>query len=257
MSSSSPVILIFGAGANVGLSIAQKFKSSGYSVVAVARNPSTELQQTASRIYPADLSSSVGQISDIFSKCKADVGIPNVVIYNAYSLAFASGADPLAVAPDAFAKDLAVNTASAYTAAHEAAKCFAELPQDFQHGRTFIYTGNMMSNLIVPETFSLGAGKCAMAYVIETAANVYASQGQSGSKGTWYYGNEMTAEGQSVMSKISGEAHAERYWALANNGGKQEPWNDTFVKGEGYKDFESKWDRPLKRVSELMKQVGG
>lgn len=112
----------------------------------------------------------------------------------------------------------------------------------------------MQFSVIVDQTVSLGAGKNAMYYVIETAANIYGKAGK-GQKGFWYVADERTEKGESVMGAISGPAHAEFFWELVNLK-EQGPWNGTFVMGKGYKDFESHRDRPMTTVGELMGNLG-
>lgn len=53
---------------------------------------------------------------------------------------------------------------------------------------------------------------------------------------SFYYGDERLANGDFVGGAISGIAHAERYWELSQDR-KQRPWMDTFVAGQGYKEF--------------------
>ncbi len=55
---------------------------------------------------------------------------------------------------------------------------------------------------------------------------------------SFYYVDERTENGQSVMSAIDGRAHGEFCFELARSEG-QGPWDATFVKGIGYRDFES------------------
>ena len=52
----------------------------------------------------------------------------------------------------------------------------------------------------------------------------------------FYYADERTPDGAPVYSAIDGEAHAKMYWQLAI-GDEQGPWQATFVKGVGYRDF--------------------
>lgn len=79
--SSPKVIIIFGAGANVGLATARKFAEEGYKVAAVSRNPSEELKQIASLILPADLKDP-SQVEAVFDKVTQQLGVPDVVVYN-------------------------------------------------------------------------------------------------------------------------------------------------------------------------------
>ncbi len=51
----------------------------------------------------------------------------------------------------------------------------------------------------------------------------------------FYYGDERKADGSAAMG-VDGEAHGKLYVALAE-GKEQGPWQQTFVKGVGYKKF--------------------
>jgi len=244
---SSPVLLVFGAGGNVGLSVLKKFRTGGYKTAAVARNASDAVKAASDKTYQADLTDS-SQVARIFHQVEEDLGQPTVVVYNAYAAHFVNGADPLTLLVSDFATDLAVNVTSSY----EAAKCFAALPPS-NHNKVFIFTGNMEFSMLVPEVLSLGVGKNATAYVIETAANVYGIQGK-GEKGFYYFGDERFEDGYPTMGKIDGEAHGEFYWELAQKK-EQGPWNATFVKGKGYVDFETKRDRDLVSAAVLIEKA--
>ena len=52
----------------------------------------------------------------------------------------------------------------------------------------------------------------------------------------FYYADERKADGSPAYFDISGEAHAELYVQLAESK-SQGPWQQTFVKGTGYKHF--------------------
>lgn len=52
----------------------------------------------------------------------------------------------------------------------------------------------------------------------------------------FYYADERKADGSAAYSSIDGEAHGKHYLQLAE-GKEQEPWQQTFVKGMGYKKF--------------------
>jgi hypothetical protein len=244
---SSPVLLIFGAGGNTGLSVVQKFRQGGYKTATVSRNPSDALKAASDTSYPADLSD-LSTVERIFREVEADLGQPSVVIYNAYAMHLSSPDDPFACSASDFAADTAVNITSAYAAM----KAFATLPKS-EHNKVFIFTGNMQFSMLVPDVASLGAGKNAVAYLIETAANVYGVKGK-GEKGFWYVGDERLEDGYSVMAKIDGHAHGEFYWELAQKR-EQGPWYATFVRGKGYVDFETKRDRPLETSTPLMERA--
>ena len=87
----------------------------------------------------------------------------------------------------------------------------------------------------------MGVGKNAMAYVIQTAAEVYGVKG-GGKKGFWYFADQRFDDGSSMMATIDGPAHGEYYWDLVNQK-TQGPWNNTFVKDKGYKKFDGELSR--------------
>ena len=80
---SAPVLLIFGAGANVGLSIARKFKQEGYKIAAVSRTIKDDLKQVADKTIASNLNPD--EVESIFSQVEKDLGVPSVVIYNGQS----------------------------------------------------------------------------------------------------------------------------------------------------------------------------
>ena len=79
-----PIVLIFGAGANVGLSIASKFKREGYEVVAVSRTIREELKKVSKKTFASSLLPE--EVLKIYEEVEKDLGTPNVVIYNGGSL---------------------------------------------------------------------------------------------------------------------------------------------------------------------------
>lgn len=50
---------------------------------------------------------------------------------------------------------------------------------------------------------------------------------------SFYYADQRTPEGDSVMQNVSGEAHGDFLIELASKK-EQGPWQATFVKGKGY-----------------------
>jgi NAD(P)-dependent dehydrogenase (short-subunit alcohol dehydrogenase family) len=75
------VLLLLGAGQNVGLATITAFKAQGYKVASASRNPSDAIQKAADLVLKADFSVSLC-IPDIFDKVETTLGIPNVVVYN-------------------------------------------------------------------------------------------------------------------------------------------------------------------------------
>ena len=93
----------------------------------------------------------------------------------------------------------------------------------------------MYSSYICPEAVTLGVGKTASANFIEGAAQIYGKD-QGGEKGFWYFADERFEGGESMMTFLDKENHAQHYWALSQQR-SQGPWNYTFVKGKGYVSF--------------------
>ena len=114
--------------------------------------------------------------------------------------------------------------------------------------KVFIYTGNGFPTSIVPEQPGLGSGKAASAYLIESAAHAL------GKGSHWYFADERLPDGNPVMTDLSGEAHADAYWALAGEK-EQGPWNYTFVKGKGYVRFGDVVDHRYTPIAELFAKL--
>ena len=80
MANTRPVVLIFGAGANVGLSVAQKFKDNSYAVAAVSRTIKDELKEVAHKTIACSVTPE--EVPKIFAEVEKELGPPSVVIYN-------------------------------------------------------------------------------------------------------------------------------------------------------------------------------
>lgn len=106
--------------------------------------------------------------------------------------------------------------------------------------------------MILPGFISQGAGKSATAHMIAAAASAYKDRGfryvicnghmsddERLTKRRFYYVDERKTDGTAAF-KVDGEAHSKIFWELAE-GKTQGPWLQTFVKGEGYRDFSSQF----------------
>jgi hypothetical protein len=83
--------------------------------------------------------------------------------------------DPLSITLEDVIKDLNVNTLSTLVAAQEAIKSFATLTS--AASRTFIFTGNILNQQIIPPLMSAGIGKAATSHILESAATAYKDVG--------------------------------------------------------------------------------
>jgi NAD(P)-dependent dehydrogenase (short-subunit alcohol dehydrogenase family) len=81
MAGTSPVILILGAGPNIGLTVARTFASRGYKVAIAARSLK-EADSTDNQLnIPSDFSNT-DDVVNAFKKVNKVFGIPSVVVYN-------------------------------------------------------------------------------------------------------------------------------------------------------------------------------
>jgi len=81
MPSTSPIIIILGAGANIGQAVARTFASRGYKVALAARS----LDESESTGDLLNIKSDFSKSEDVlsaFKKVNEVFGIPSVVIYN-------------------------------------------------------------------------------------------------------------------------------------------------------------------------------
>lgn len=81
MAAKSPVVLILGAGPNVGQAIARTFASKGYKIALAARSLK-EADSTDSQLNISSDFSKTDDVVNAFDKVKEVFGIPSVVVYN-------------------------------------------------------------------------------------------------------------------------------------------------------------------------------
>lgn len=84
MPSTSPVILILGAGPNIGQAVARIFASKGYKVALVARSIK-EADSTEGQLNIASDFANTDDVVNVFTRVKKELGIPTVVVYNGRS----------------------------------------------------------------------------------------------------------------------------------------------------------------------------
>ena len=81
MATKAPVVLILGAGSNIGQSVARKFASNGYKVALAARSLK-EADSTDNQLNILSDFSKTEDVVNAFTKVKQVFGIPSVVVYN-------------------------------------------------------------------------------------------------------------------------------------------------------------------------------
>lgn len=85
MTGASPIVLILGAGANIGQGVAKAFAAKSYRVALSSRKAPT-VNFTPDQVHiPSDLSD-LESVTRVFSKVKELLGdVPSVVVYNGAS----------------------------------------------------------------------------------------------------------------------------------------------------------------------------
>ena len=78
---SSKVVLILGAGSNIGKALVQKFSSNGFKVAIAARTLHKEVTDSSDFSVKNDFTDPT-TIASIFASVKSELGAPSVVIYN-------------------------------------------------------------------------------------------------------------------------------------------------------------------------------
>lgn len=77
----SPIILILGAGPNIGQSVAKTFLSKGYKV-ALATRSAKETESTSTQLNIKSDFSVPSDVESAFEKTTSTFGTPSVVVYN-------------------------------------------------------------------------------------------------------------------------------------------------------------------------------
>lgn len=201
----------------------------GYLVCAVSRNPEFPL---ADLCLQADFSNP-SSIEHVFARCEKQLGVPNVVIFNAFSWNSMGTSNPLEADVEGFQRDLNINTVSAFAAMKAAVKEFGKLGPEIK--KTFLFTGNKGNTLICPQLGLLALTKSATWYLIQTILASYSPEEET-TKPRFYFVDERSPNGKGIYF-ISGAAHAKFFLELAERV-DQGPPLATFVRGVGYKKFE-------------------
>lgn len=82
--STSPVVLILGAGANIGANVARAFATKGYKVALAARKLKDETNEDGQLTISSDFADP-SSFATTFAKVREALGEPSVVVYNGTS----------------------------------------------------------------------------------------------------------------------------------------------------------------------------
>ncbi|KAI0490426.1 hypothetical protein F4859DRAFT_520242 [Xylaria cf. heliscus] len=232
-----PVALIIGAGAAVGKASAEAFAAAGYKVAVASRTQ--KLDASKFPFFKFDAAEST-QVPALFKKVHQEVGVPEVVIYNAYASAPADLTAALDIdTVENFQKRMNVNAISPTIVADEAVKGFLELESQGKlgpNGATYLFTGNALNDKPLLGFFSLGIGKTTSAYAVEYLART----AYNDKPFSFYYVDERETDGRPMYKGVNADAHANAFLELAQKPG-QGPWQHTFSKQKGYAAFAKDW----------------
>jgi NAD(P)-dependent dehydrogenase (short-subunit alcohol dehydrogenase family) len=167
-SSGKPVAVITGVGPGLGAALARRFAAT-YAVANLARKKDylkalgDEIRQSGATVLdlPCDVSDRA-QIVDAFRTVRADLGEPEVLLYNAGSGAFGTIVD---ISPEQYEADWRVNAFGAFVAAKEVA------PAMIARGRgTMLFTGATAGVKAGAKSISFGPAKFAMRGLAQSLA---------------------------------------------------------------------------------------
>lgn len=168
---SAPVALIVGCGPGIGGAFASRLVARGYSVAVAARRIDRLQSQAESlncRAYGVDVGSPAS-VTDLFRDIERDMGIPEVVLFNAAARYPAAITE---LSPDIVAQSLQINALGAFAVAQEAASRMLPL------GRGAIFfTGATASVKGFARSSAFAMGKFAVRGLAQSLAKELGPQG--------------------------------------------------------------------------------
>jgi NAD(P)-dependent dehydrogenase (short-subunit alcohol dehydrogenase family) len=170
------VVAVFGVGPGLGASVARRFAREGYAVALLARGEAS-LRETLAHltreggsagVFPAD-AGDAGSVSSAFSRVRAELGTPEVLVYNAG--AYQMGGI-LELDPAAFESAWRVNCLGGFLSAREV------LPAMLERGRgTLLFTGATASLRGSARFASLAVGKFGLRALAQSLAREFGPRG--------------------------------------------------------------------------------
>lgn len=170
--------VVAGVGPGMGLAIAQRFAAEGHALALLARSEEqigryaaalSEEYGVNAGAYPADLADP-DAIAAVFAEIRADMGDPEVLIYNA---ARWQAVPAMELAPDTFARDLSLSVVGALACAQQVSAAMQ------QGGGSLLFTGGGLA--LYPQygkgVASLTAGKSALRGLVYALAGELAPAG--------------------------------------------------------------------------------
>jgi NAD(P)-dependent dehydrogenase (short-subunit alcohol dehydrogenase family) len=218
----SLVAFIIGAGPHIGAAVGTLLKQNGYRIALGSRNP--KIDETKAGFYPVKVdASSPESIQAAFQTVNAELGPPNVVIYNAASFhPLPTPEDPLSLPLESLQSSTAVGL-GVFAAAQQAIAGFRSgVHKDAP--KAFIVTGNLLPFIAaLPSYTSLDIQKVVSARLVETFATAYKNDIR------FYFASLVSPSGEIPEDfPKSADTHAQVYWDLIN-GGTQGNWDHRFT----------------------------
>jgi NAD(P)-dependent dehydrogenase (short-subunit alcohol dehydrogenase family) len=212
------VAAVFGVGPGLGASVARRFAREGYAVAllargeAAAREVRTDIQKQGGRaeVFTAD-AGDAGSVSAAFSRIRAELGAPEVLVYNAGAFHVASVLD---LDPSTFEAAWRTNCLGGFLCAREV------LPAMLERGRgTLLFSGATASLRGAARFAGLAVGKFGLRALAQSLAREVGPQGIhvahvviDGMIDTPRVRG--MAPGRSASTRLSPEDLAETYWQL-------------------------------------------
>ncbi|KAI1180460.1 hypothetical protein F4777DRAFT_317586 [Nemania sp. FL0916] len=231
------VALLIGVGNAVGKASAETFAAAGYKVAIASRTQRLDSSKFPFFKFDAE---QPNEVPALFKKVREEVGVPDVVVYNAYAVAGVDKSGAMDIdTPEGFSKRMNVNSISPTIVADEAIKGFLELESQGKlgsGGATYIFNGNGLNDRTLAGFFTLGIGKATSAYAVEYLA----LQAHNDKPFSFYYVDEREPNGRLMYNGVNAQPHADVFLKLAKDP-KQGPWQYTFSKEHGYASFTKNW----------------
>jgi short-subunit dehydrogenase len=173
---SQKICAIVGFGTGVSLGVAKAFGNEGYALALIARNPG-KLEDNAQTLkalgysvysFAADAGDEVSLVQ-AFTKIRAELGDPEVLIYNAATFTFGK---PSGLNSDALVSDFQVNVAGALVAVQQVLPAM----QANQKGMILLTGGGLALNPFA-DVSSLGIGKAGIRSLAFSLAQELTSSG--------------------------------------------------------------------------------
>lgn len=180
----APIVLILGAGPNIGKATARRFQSLGYDVAVVTRSGPASPARTPEGYLAigADLSDTTvypkifGAVRETFAG-----QVPDVVIFNAAAATFPSDPTNLFSVPAAgLQRDIDLTVRGAFAAAGAAYGAWQGEGSGAKKARgQFFFTGNLLARWVPdnPNWVTLGLTKSATSFWVGLADNLYKEKG--------------------------------------------------------------------------------